>query len=309
MLQKEQPKLKIKLIKIISKSILITLLYCTQITYAIIESNPLTESPLIHKMDSKKIRLNQNSPLTTINQANINSINTQNILTPHMKNYFILGTDKTRYGNQAKFQISVKLKLIPQSFYNSNLYFAYSQLTFLDYLITSNKKYTYESIIMPEIFIRKYFINHPFVKYMGIGIKHGSNGTGGSWGDRILVHSKFHFLTHWSALTEFWGKSFTMDPNKPMDPYLGNGKIILTGHYKYATLSATTYIGITKKIPFSREINLDIPLHKSLCLSIQYWNGHAETFYTERETNTEYFKRRTKRIRIGLSIPLNINNS
>ena len=50
----------------ISKSILITLLYCTQITYAIIESNLLTESQLIHKVDSKKIPLNQNSPLMTI---------------------------------------------------------------------------------------------------------------------------------------------------------------------------------------------------------------------------------------------------
>ncbi len=248
---------------------------------------------------------------STINANKNYLINPPSILSPHMKNYFILGTDSNRYGNQAKFQVSVKLKLIPQTFYNSNLYFSWSQRTFLDYLITSNKKYTYDSVIMPEIFIRKYLIKHPFIKYVGIGIKHGSNGRGESWGDRIMLHSKMYFLTHFSLLTEIWGKSLTMNPNKPTDDYFGNGKLILTGYHKYFNLSAKTYFGITKKIPLSAEITLDFPLHQSLCLSLQYWNGYAETFYTDRDVSPyiEHFRKRTKRFRIGMAIPLNLNEN
>jgi outer membrane phospholipase A len=229
--------------------------------------------------------------------------------TPHMKNYFITGLDNTRYGNQSKFQFSYKIKIRSKKVFGGVWYFSYTQLSFFDPFINANNKYLYDIIYTPEFFLRWQVPSQPFIDHIGIGIKHGSNGRGESWGDRIMVHSKFSFFDRYSLITRIWSKSFTMSSTKAIDSYLGDGEVVFMSNFKTIKFEGRTALGISSHIPFFFEICSEIPLNKSTHLYIQYWNGYAETFYTDADVspNVEYFRRRTKRFRVGVSIPMDIN--
>ncbi len=115
----------------------------------------------------------------TVCHASYPSTNTE-WFTAYKKNYFSTGFSNDPFGNQGKFQISVKSKFLTEDIYNTNLYFAYTQQSFYDFRSSQDTgRPVYESSYIPEVFIRKTLTNkeNP-LKYIDIGFRHHSNGQG-----------------------------------------------------------------------------------------------------------------------------------
>lgn len=244
----------------------------------------------------------------------------------YKKNYFVTGSSDTPFGNQGKFQISVKAKFLTEDVYDTNLYFAYTQQSFYDYLspfITGNP--VYESSYTPELFVRKKMTgeDNP-IKHIDIGIRHQSNGQGEviildsrfspfnnleidrRWGNRVFLGVKLRPIDYFSIRYEIWGDSFYGDNlNYDLDDYLGNQEIVfaLTSDDFYSVGRVTLYLkmklGLREGLELPYEFSLEIePFIKYFLPSIylQWYNGYAESlrFYNEKKNV----------FRIGFSYPI-----
>jgi len=233
--------------------------------------------------------------------------------TAYKKNYFVTGFSTTPFGNQGKFQVSVKTKFLTEDVYGVNLYFAYTQQSFYDYLShESTGNPVYESSYIPELFIRKNITDkeNP-IKHINIGVRHHSNGQEQSeidrnWGNRLFLGVKFKPIDYFSINYEIWGNTFSGENlNNDLDDYLGNQEIVfaLTSDDFYSmgrvTIYLKTRLGMRSDLEMPYELSLEIePFIKYFLPSIylQWYNGYAESL--------RFYNEKRNMFRIGFSYPL-----
>lgn len=254
--------------------------------------------------------------VTTASYPLTNSLNVDHFnewFTAYKKNYFVTGFSNTPFGNQGKFQISVKTRVLTKDIYGTNLFFAYTQQSFYDYLSPDNTgNPVYESSYMPEVFLRKTMLNpkNP-VKYMDIGLRHHSNGQEKSgidrnWGNRMFLNIKIKPIDYFSINYEIWGNPLSGEAlNEDLDDYLGYQKVVfsLTSDDFYSmgrvTFYLKTQLGLRKGLSPPYELAIEIePFVKYFLPSIylQWYNGYAESL--------RFYNKKRNMFRIGFSYPI-----
>ncbi len=245
------------------------------------------------------------------------------------KNYFITGASNTPFGNQGKFQISVKAKFLTQDIYGTNLYFAYTQQSFYDFRSSQDTgRPVYESSYIPEVFIRKNLTNkeNP-IKHIDIGLRHHSNGQGNiltgkpiiqasdnsnsnqidrNWGNRAFLGVKLSPMDYFSINYQIWGDSFYGHRfREDLDDYLGNQELALSltsddfCSIGRVTLYLKTRLGMRADLEMPYELSLEIePFIKYFMPSIylQWYNGYAESL--------RFYNEKRNMFRIGFSYPI-----
>ena len=266
-------------------------------------------------------------PLT----SNLNVDHFHEWFTAHRQNYFVTGFSETPFGNQGKFQISIKAKFLTEDIHDTNLYFSYTQQSFYDFRSPQNTgRPVYESSYMPEVFIRKNLANkeNP-LKYIEIGLRHHSNGQGDilrdenminafegtsnsnqidrNWGNRAFLGVKINPMDYLSINYQIWGDSFYgLRFRDDLDDYFGNQELVLalTGEDFFSigrvTLYLKTRLGMREDLEMPYELSLEIePFIKYFMPSIylQWYNGYAESL--------RFYNEKRNMFRIGFSYPIN----
>jgi phospholipase A1 len=206
---------------------------------------------------------------------------------------------------EVKFQFSFKIPVwqdvFKKSAHPSNLYLAYTQLSY--WQVYNRSAFFRESNYQPEIFLATKFDWHLWngwqLNFVNIGADHQSNGRGGdmerSW-NRIYLEGivgKENWMLSLKSWSPIWGATMKYNPDIPR--YLGYEQLVAS--YKYQKNVFSVEARNTIESGFSRgaiEASWSFPLTR-------YINGFVQTFSGYGQSLLEY-DHYTNSIGVGIAL-------
>ncbi len=206
---------------------------------------------------------------------------------------------------EAKFQLSLKIRLIPDIMQGrGHFFFGYTQLSMWQVYNKELSSPFRDTNYEPEFFLDfdtnnqlgRFFHN----RVIGIGAVHQSNGReehlSRSW-NRIYAHFLFDWANSYIDIKPWYRlpESTETDDNPDIDKYYGYGELRWAYMHRHVVYSAMLRNNLRSKgNKGAIEANMSFPMTKVLYGYIQYFNGYGECLMDYNHPNN--------RLSIGISL-------